>query len=137
MCTILFFSSRRRHTRCALVTEFRRVLFRSAGGRALIEDPGCPVMRKGLNLAGVEAVPASVTADGMQVDLGIRIAPDAAPAIVAPAQQLSGGAALSPERRAALHCWADDVNKRSDEHTSELQTLLLLSHAASCSTQKP
>src|SRR3546814_2687384 len=25
----LFFSSRRRHTRCALVTEFRRVLFRS------------------------------------------------------------------------------------------------------------
>src|SRR3546814_12599830 len=24
-----FFSSRRRHTRCALVTEFRRVLFRS------------------------------------------------------------------------------------------------------------
>src|SRR3546814_3500964 len=78
MCTILFFSSRRRHTRCALVTEFRRVLFRSAGGRALIEDPGCPVMRKGLNLAGVEAVPVPVGADGMQVDLGIRIAPDAA-----------------------------------------------------------
>src|SRR3546814_2798830 len=26
-----FFSSRRRHTRCALVTGFRRVLFRSAG----------------------------------------------------------------------------------------------------------
>src|SRR3546814_15692259 len=25
-----FFSSRRRHTRCALVTEFRRVLFRSS-----------------------------------------------------------------------------------------------------------
>src|SRR3546814_5393592 len=26
---MFFFSSRRRHTRCALVTEFRRVLFRS------------------------------------------------------------------------------------------------------------
>src|SRR3546814_3648993 len=26
---LFFFSSRRRHTRCALVTEFRRVLFRS------------------------------------------------------------------------------------------------------------
>src|SRR3546814_11433393 len=73
--------------------------------RALIEDPGCPVMRKGLNLAGVEAVPVPVGADGMQVDLGIRIAPDAALAIVAPAQQLSGGAALSQERRAALLCW--------------------------------
>src|SRR3546814_13788675 len=32
----------------------------AAGGRALIEDPGCPVMRKGLNLAGVEAVPVPV-----------------------------------------------------------------------------
>src|SRR3546814_18318499 len=29
MYIILFFSSRRRHTRCALVMEFRRVLFRS------------------------------------------------------------------------------------------------------------
>src|SRR3546814_414191 len=28
-CVVFFFSSRRRHTRCALVTEFRRVLFRS------------------------------------------------------------------------------------------------------------
>src|SRR3546814_5756701 len=28
-CLVFFFSSRRRHTRCALVTEFRRVLFRS------------------------------------------------------------------------------------------------------------
>src|SRR3546814_6650889 len=34
MCVLcLFFgSSRRRHTRCALVTEFRRVLFRSEAG---------------------------------------------------------------------------------------------------------
>src|SRR3546814_6704430 len=30
---MFFFSSRRRHTRCALVTEFRRVLFRSIGAR--------------------------------------------------------------------------------------------------------
>src|SRR3546814_9961033 len=28
---VFFFSSRRRHTRCALVTGFRRVLFRSIG----------------------------------------------------------------------------------------------------------
>src|SRR3546814_18451584 len=29
MCSLFLFSSRRRHTRCALVTGFRRVLFRS------------------------------------------------------------------------------------------------------------
>src|SRR3546814_17689744 len=58
----------------------------------------------------------------MQVDLGIRIAPDAALAIVAPAQQLSGGAALSQERRAALLCWAEDENKWiiEDDNLSQL-----------------
>src|SRR3546814_1306917 len=43
-CTVLFvlfffFSSGRRHTRCALVTEFRRVLFRSFRSNALILLP--------------------------------------------------------------------------------------------------
>src|SRR3546814_9013389 len=80
-------------------------------------------MRRGLNLAGVEAVPVPGGADGMQVDLGIRIAPDAALAIVAPAQQLSGGAALSQERRAPLLCWAEDDHKWiiDDDKLSELQ----------------
>src|SRR3546814_4870301 len=32
-CVVFFFSSRRRHTRCALVTGFRRVLFRSNEAR--------------------------------------------------------------------------------------------------------
>src|SRR3546814_8753180 len=44
-CVLCFFSSRRRHTRCALVTEFRRVLFRSLAiaerrmGRRLFNGP--------------------------------------------------------------------------------------------------
>src|SRR3546814_14553093 len=33
MCVLFFFSSRRRHTRCALVSGVRRVLFRSCGQR--------------------------------------------------------------------------------------------------------
>src|SRR3546814_6836670 len=35
LSVFFFFSSRRRHTRCALVTEFRRVLFRSRRGRPM------------------------------------------------------------------------------------------------------
>src|SRR3546814_18378090 len=107
----------------------------------------------------------------MQVDLGILIAPDAALAIVAPSQQLSGGAARSQERRAALLCWAEDENKwiieddnlselqldgrappamaaddpsgrviyvgtRSEEHTSELQSLMRISYAVFCLKKK-
>src|SRR3546814_4267500 len=46
---VFFFSSRRRHTRCALVLEFRRVLFRSAAPKSFgvrirlvgeVEKPG-------------------------------------------------------------------------------------------------
>src|SRR3546814_948568 len=53
MCVILwlsvgaslcfFFSSRRRHTRCALVTEFRRVLFRSHAVDVRIVANGWPL----------------------------------------------------------------------------------------------
>src|SRR3546814_17770364 len=42
MYSIFFFSSRRRHTRCALVTGFRRVLFRSVAdcGRSQSQSQG-------------------------------------------------------------------------------------------------
>src|SRR3546814_20449814 len=74
---------------------------------------------------GSYVLPAPAGDDRMQVDLGIRIAPDAALAIVAPAQQLSRGAALSQERRAALLCWAEDENKWiiEDDNLSELQQI--------------
>src|SRR3546814_7356448 len=35
-CAVFVFASRRRHTRCALVTGFRRVLFRSAVAASLV-----------------------------------------------------------------------------------------------------
>src|SRR3546814_7298917 len=37
---LFFFASRRRHTRCALVTGVRRVLFRSQGGTMTVEIAG-------------------------------------------------------------------------------------------------
>src|SRR3546814_6019947 len=42
VCCSCFFSSRRRHTSCALVTGFRRVLFRSGGDMdfSTLEDFG-------------------------------------------------------------------------------------------------
>src|SRR3546814_7969691 len=44
---LFFFSSRRRHTRCALVTGFRRVLFRSQGLRSAdAQSTGTPMPTK-------------------------------------------------------------------------------------------
>src|SRR3546814_16162792 len=39
-CVFFCFTSRRRHTRCALVTGVRRVLFRSGAGPAIVFLPG-------------------------------------------------------------------------------------------------
>src|SRR3546814_15112196 len=53
---LFFFSSRRRHTRCALVTEFRRVLFRSDVSSAALLDMvstgmGATIVAKSARLA--------------------------------------------------------------------------------------
>src|SRR3546814_6680888 len=57
-----FFSSRRRHTRCALVTEFRRVLFRS--GAALDARIAAPCFRMAFGAVSILAGPA----DGVALD---------------------------------------------------------------------
>lgn len=78
----------------------------AAGCKAWVEDPGCPVTRKALRLAGVDPVTVPVDARGLRVDHAIRAAPDAALAIVTSGLQGPGGGALSAERFAALRAWA-------------------------------
>ncbi|MBB6426097.1 PLP-dependent aminotransferase family protein [Sphingopyxis sp. JAI128] len=93
------------------------------GRTAWVEDPGYPVTRMALDLAGLKAVPIPVDAKGIRVDHGIRAAPDAALAIVTPGQQAPTGVTLSPERRRALLAWAarEDAWIVEDDYLSELQ----------------
>ncbi len=77
------------------------------GHRAWVEDPGCPATRTALRLAGVDAVPIPVDAHGLRIDHAVRMAPDAALAIVTSGLQGPGGAALSRERHAALLAWSE------------------------------
>src|SRR3546814_10442681 len=89
-----FFSSRRRHTRCALVTGVQRVLFRSIAGSPLEQADAAIILLHG------RGQPAQTMLDlARQIDL---------PTI----------AWVAPQR--------------SDEHTSELQSLMRTSYAVFC-----
>lgn len=76
------------------------------GSQAWVEDPGFPLARNGLELAGVRPMAVPIDAEGIQVDLGVAGAPDAKLAIVTPSGQAPSGVSLSPRRRRELLDWA-------------------------------
>lgn len=79
----------------------------AVGRQAWHEDPGFPLARNGLLLAGVEVAPVPVDEQGIRVDLGMAVAPRARLAIVSPAVQAPTGVSLSPARRRDLLAWAE------------------------------
>src|SRR3546814_4007301 len=129
MCVLFFVSSRRRHTRCALVTGVQTC--------ALPIFP--PAGQQGVGWAGVLAV------DGA-AELGVAVAAQrraVAAAAEAGAHGGVGGARSEHVRGAgdgegaADHCRLGDeappagapIDERSEEHTSELQSLMRISYA--------
>jgi len=93
------------------------------GRKAWIEDPGFPVSRQSLGLAGLTTVPVRVDKEGIVVAEGIAAARDAAIALVTPGQQAPLGMALSGQRRRELIDWArrNDAWIIEDDYLSELQ----------------
>jgi GntR family transcriptional regulator/MocR family aminotransferase len=93
------------------------------GGSVWMEEPGYFVTRSGLTLAGMRPVPVPVDAQGLDVQQGISIAPDAAMAVVTAGQQAPLGVTLSSSRRHALLRWAMRAGSWviEDDYLSELQ----------------
>ncbi len=93
------------------------------GRKVWFEDPGLPFARRGLELARLSLVPIPVDDDGIDVDHGMRHAPDAALAVVTPGQQAPLGPVLSLARRLRLLEWAarEDAWVVEDDYLSELQ----------------
>ncbi|MBV8473285.1 MAG: PLP-dependent aminotransferase family protein [Hyphomicrobiales bacterium] len=93
------------------------------GRKAWMEDPGFPFTRRGLELARLSLAPVPVDADGVDVDHGLRHAPDAALVVVTPGQQAPLGSALSLARRLRLLDWAaqEGVWVIEDDYLSDLQ----------------
>jgi GntR family transcriptional regulator/MocR family aminotransferase len=82
-----------------------RVLL-DAGDSAWIENPGWMGFRGTLLAAGVRIVPVPVDADGLVVEEGIALDPQARLAYVTPSHQFPCGVTLSLERRLELLAWA-------------------------------
>lgn len=78
------------------------------GDRAWVEDPGYPPVRELLRGAGHTPVPVPVDGEGLMVDEGVRLAPDARAAFVTPAHHSPLCMSLSLARRTALLDWAAD-----------------------------
>ena len=93
------------------------------GRRAWMEDPGFFFTRRGLELARLSLVPVPVDDGGIDVDHGLRHAPDAALVVVTPGQQAPLGSTLSLARRLHLLDWAAQEGAWviEDDYLSELQ----------------
>jgi GntR family transcriptional regulator / MocR family aminotransferase len=93
------------------------------GGKAWVEDPGFPFARHGLTLAKMSLSPIPVEVDGIDLDYGLRHAPDAALVVVTAGQQAPLGPTLSLARRLQLLDWAakQGVWVIEDDYLSELQ----------------
>ena len=93
------------------------------GRKVWVEDPGFPFTRRGLELARLSLAPIPVDADGIDVDYGLRHAPDAALVVVTPGQQAPLGSTLSLARRLRLLDWAAQEGAWviEDDYLGELQ----------------
>lgn len=93
------------------------------GRAAWMEDPGFPLTRTALGLAGMTPTAVPVDDEGLNVAAGLRTAPEAGLAVVTPGQQAPLGMTMSLARRLALLAWArqNDAWIIEDDYLSELQ----------------
>jgi GntR family transcriptional regulator/MocR family aminotransferase len=93
------------------------------GSEAWVEEPSFPLTRHGLELAGLSLVPVPVDEEGIDVEHGLRVAPEAALVVITPGQQAPLGMTLSLARRLRLLDWAAQQERWviEDDYLSELQ----------------
>ncbi|WP_414440248.1 PLP-dependent aminotransferase family protein [Burkholderia sp. 22PA0106] len=95
----------------------------SPGDRMWYEDPGYLLARRFLGDAGMQLVPVPVDAQGIDVERGVALAPDARFAVVTPSHQSPLGVTLALPRRMALLDWASQAGSWivEDDYDSEFR----------------
>lgn len=93
------------------------------GTEAWMEEPGFPLTRTALGLAGMTVTGIAVDAEGLDIAAGVRSGSGAALVVVTPGQQAPLGMTMSLQRRLALLAWAqrNDTWIIEDDYLSELQ----------------
>jgi GntR family transcriptional regulator/MocR family aminotransferase len=88
-----------------------------------IEDPGYPLTRQALVAAGATVHPVPVDGNGIDVEQGTRLAPQAGAVFVTPSHQFPTGVQLSMPRRLELLAWARDAGAWvvEDDYASEFR----------------
>jgi GntR family transcriptional regulator / MocR family aminotransferase len=81
------------------------VLVRAGRRRIAVEDPSHAVIREIVARTGLEPIPISVDAEGIDVDALVAASPDAV--LVTPAHQFPTGVVLASERRSQILAWAE------------------------------
>jgi GntR family transcriptional regulator/MocR family aminotransferase len=93
------------------------------GAGTWFEDPGFPLTRRALEIAGLTVVPVPVDGEGLDVQHGMAISQHAGLAVVTPGQQAPLGMTMTLARRRALLAWAarHDAYIIEDDYMGELQ----------------
>ncbi len=97
------------------------LLLLNPGDAVWMEDPGYRGARAALLTAGAQIVPVPVDHEGLHVEAGIALRPDARMAYVTPSHQYPMGVTMSLTRRLALIDWAKRANAWivEDDYDSE------------------
>src|SRR3546814_5622910 len=128
-CVFFFFSSRRRHTRCALVTgssdvcssDLPALVGRRAGRSSPRAPPFGPASRGRTQVAAIESA-----LYGKGRGLGER----------RESRPVRAAGRFRDARRFAVPAPLGRGRSRSEEHTSELQSLMRISYAVFCLKKK-
>ncbi|MEW6737896.1 MAG: PLP-dependent aminotransferase family protein [Acidobacteriota bacterium] len=98
-------------------------LLLDVGEEAWIEEPGYLGARAALKDAEARIVPVPVDAQGLNVELGIKLAPAARFAYITPSHQYPLGVTMGLARRLALLAWAESANAWifEDDYDSEFR----------------
>jgi GntR family transcriptional regulator / MocR family aminotransferase len=91
------------------------------GDRVWVEDPCYPGAQFALRASGAELIPIPVDKDGLEVEVGRKVAPIARMVYTTPANQFPLGVTMSAKRRLALLEWAvkTDAWIIEDEYDAE------------------
>ncbi|QLF70515.1 PLP-dependent aminotransferase family protein [Peteryoungia desertarenae] len=95
----------------------------SPGDPVWIEDPCYLAARELFQAAGLEVTPVPVDGEGINVEAGIALRPDAKAVYVTPSHQYPLGVTLSMARRLSLIDWAQDAGAYiiEDDYDSEFR----------------